>query len=100
MTLSEVYQAYQDLVEAQSAKPTKKRVTEIRKALLVIKKSCDTERKALLPVKVKVEPIEELPIPEMLPLNREVTVSISSDQPVESVEVKTDKKKRKKPKPL
>ena len=37
MTLSEVYQAYQDLVEAQSAKPTKKRVTEIRKALLVIK---------------------------------------------------------------
>lgn len=91
MTLSEVFNEYKVLVEQQATKPTKKRITEIRKALLVIKKACDTERKSLLPP--KPVPIEEVPIPEMV---REVTVSVDSTEPIELVKIKQKKRKTKK----
>lgn len=99
--MNQAFQAYQDLVEAQSVKPTKKRVVDLRKALMSLKKECDTQRKALLSPKVKVEPTVELVEPkdempmEPPPLLREMTVDVSSVEPVKSIEIEVKKKKRK-----
>ena len=118
MTLNEAYQAYQVLVDAQSVKPTKKRIVEIRKSLIVLKMECNNMRKELLN-KPKVEVVPEAtpevtpevanevksPDPKLaeedvswhspLPLTREVSISINSSEPVKSVEVKKEKKTRK-----
>ena len=102
--MNQAFQNYQDLVEAQTVKPTKARTVQIRKALMTLKKECDTQRKQLLPVKVKVEPTvetvepvkpkDEMPM-EPPPLVREMTVDVSSVEPVKSIEIEVKKKKRK-----
>jgi hypothetical protein len=110
--MNQAFENYKALVDAQEVKPTKARIVQLRKSLIALKKACDNERLVLLnkpkpetmpepTTEPVVEPVVEVEsIPEMLPLKREFTVGISSDQPVESVEVKTDKKKRKKTKKL
>ena len=111
--MNKAYNDYQVLVDAQSVKPTKKRIVEIRKALIVLKKECDNMRKELLN-KPKAETPEvtpevanevKSPDPKLaeedvswhspLPLTREVSISINSSEPVKSVEVKKEKKTRK-----
>jgi len=112
--MNKAFQDYQALVDAQSVKFTKARVTQIRKSLIVLKKACDLERKSLLTPKaetpeVKVEPVTEPEVqsPDVkltkedvswqspLPLTREVTVSIDSTEPVTEVKVVKEKKTRK-----
>ena len=123
--MNKAFNDYQVLVDAQSVKPTKQRVVQIRKSLITLKKACDTERKALLPIKspkvevtpevaneVKVEPLVEpevkSPDPKLteedvswqspLPLSREVSVSVSSSDPISELKVVKKNRKTKKAK--
>ena len=117
--MNQAFQDYQALVDAQSVKPTKQRVTQIRKSLIVLKKCCDTQRKEILnkpksetpevTPEVKVEPLVEPEVqsPDVkltqedvswqspLPLTREVTVSVDSSEPVTEVKVKKNRKTKK-----
>jgi outer membrane biosynthesis protein TonB len=113
MTLTTAYNDYLNLVELQKIKSTKRGAVELRKFLMTIKNECDTERKNLLssktpepvqpepvqepePEAVQPEPVQEPePVPEMLPLVREMTVGISSSQPVKKVEIKKKRKTNK-----
>ena len=124
MSLSSAFANMQSLQELQNQQPTKKRVIEIRKSLIVVKKECDLMRKSLLvPKTAKVSEVDntiivvpdgviidtasvEVPkvkgpeeVPEMLPLLREMTVSISSDEPVREVNIDVSSKKQVKKKP-
>ena len=119
MSLSSAFANMQSLQELQNQQPTKKRVIEIRKSLIVVKKECDLMRKSLLvPKTAKVSEVDntiivvpdgviidtasvEVPkvkcpeeVPEMLPLLREMTVSISSDEPVREVNIDVSSKKQ------
>ena len=101
MSLASAMSDYQSLVDLQNHQPTKKRAVEIRKALRVIKRAVDTERKALLPPKVFTNKSSVLPdgvileeMPEAPPpLVREMTVDVSSSKPVKEVVVKKKKEK-------
>lgn len=131
MSLSSAFANMQSLQELQSQQPTKKRVVEIRKSLIVVKKECDAMRKSLLSPKVEKSKVEAPPIYEVLPdgvipvvitdntsvkspdtklteqdvswqsplpLTREVSVSVSSSEPVKSVTIKKTSKRQKKTK--
>ena len=97
VSLASAMSDYQSLVDLQNHQPTKKRAVEIRKALMVIKRAVDTERKALLPPKVpkvftnksSLLPVEEMPEAPP-PLVREITVSVSN--PVKEVKIKKKRK--------
>ena len=121
MSLSSAFANMQSLQELQNQQPTKKRVIEIRKSLIVVKKECDLMRKSLLvPKTAKVSEVDNTiivvpdgviidtvvpkvkgpeEVPEMLPLLREMTVSISSDEPVREVNIDVSSKKQVKKKP-
>lgn len=110
--MNKAFNDYQVLVDAQSVKPTKKRIVEIRKALIVLKKCCDLERKELLnkpkaeTPEVTSEVTPEVKSPDVklteedvswqspLPLSREVSVSINSSEPIKSVETKVKKNRK------
>lgn len=127
MSLSSAFANMQSLQELQSQQPTKKRVVEIRKSLIVVKKECDAMRKSLLSPKVEKSKVEAPPtyevlpdgvmpiiqevvasadikladntsvkgpeeVPAMLPLLREMTVSISSNEPVREVNIDVSSK--------
>lgn len=120
MSLSSAFANMQSLQELQSQQPTKKRVVEIRKSLIVVKKECDAMRKSLLSPKVEKSKVgapptyEVLPdgvmpivqevvadntsvkgpeeVPAMLPILREMTVSISSNEPVREVNIDVSSK--------
>ncbi len=109
MSLSSAIAEYQNLVSTQP-QPNKKQAVQLRKSLMTIKRACDNERLVLLN-EPKPEPTTEPPVSPMdpvveieklmpLPLKREVSVDISSTQPVEDIkiEVKADKKKKRKTK--
>ena len=144
MSLSSAFANMQSLQELQSQQPTKKRVVEIRKSLIVVKKECDAMRKSLLSPKVEKPKVEAPPTYEVLPdgvmsivqeviasaheakqsvadntsvkspdtklteedvswqsplpLTREVSVSVSSSEPVKSVTIKKTLKRQKKTK--
>lgn len=129
MTVDKSFITYQHLVYLQEQQPTKKRVVELRKALIELKKECDIERKRLLNKSPELAPsIAIFPTPEVeapptyeakqsiaeadkspdpklpevdvswqspLPLTRELSLSVSSSEPVKAVEVKKEKKTRK-----
>jgi len=93
MTLTEACENYKALTEVQSVKPTKKRTTEIRKALLVIKKQCDLERKALLPPKTPKTNLDivQQAISTSREEEKQLDVVISSNEPVKEVKIKKRK---------